>query len=559
MRLVPKPTRYFVISIITLILLFLNVYAVKALIIFGSPVLFLLALLAEITFIGVFIYSLVRALSKPESIVKSLALSIWGGLATNDYIKKLRKSKSPLLIWFKRRVSRNSQYGLALTLTLLLAAFFLVNFLSLLFNVSSKASVTHVDTRVLNLIPSIRTSAQTTFFRFVTTFANVESTILLIVAIVFLLWRKRQRPLIGIVLLAAASEESITYIVKSLVHRMRPDKMLSLIRADGFSFPSGHVVRATVLFGLLTYLIYKTFPATWIRLTAIGWYILTVFLVSVSRIYLGVHYPTDVWGSVLLGSFMLTLVIGSLEIGSRYELFSSKKMDLSNKTMLSVPVFLLAFALIASPSLVHIQPVTATRTYITLLAIDKSTIRKLPLYSETLTGSHMEPINFIYVGSRNQIVSAFLSHGWHKADPSTLSNTLKALAVGFQGRQYVNAPVTPSYLNFRPENLAFEQSTKSNSLRQRHHTRLWLTDYVLPSGNPIWVATASFDEGVEFAGPAKLPTHHIDPNVDDERLYIAKSLGLPIKFVSVVPPQLGKNASGDNFFTDGKAELVYLK
>lgn len=170
----------------------------------------------------------------------------------------------------------------------------------------------------------------------------------------------------------------------------------------------------------------------------------------------------------------------------------------------------------------------------------------------------MEPINFIYIGTENQLVSIFNKHGWYRADKSTVSNTLKALAVGFQGRQYLTAPVTPSYLNYKPEDIAFEQSTATHSLKQRHHTRLWRTDFVLPDGRPIWVATASFDEGVEFAGAAKLPTHHIDPNIDRERNYIIGSLGLQGDLLAVVQPQLGKNASGDSFFTDGKAELVFL-
>lgn len=559
MKIFTKPSRYYVLSLTTLILLILNLYSAKALIIFGSPILFSFALLIEVILISVFIYSLLRSLATPENVLKSLALSIWGGLATNDYIKQLSKSKSSILIWMKRRIKRSNPYGLALTLTLIVAVFFLANFLILLFTVSARGPLTHVDTRVLNLIPSIRTPTQTTFFRLVTTFANVETLILLIIIMVALLWRKHQRLLAGIVVFVAASEESVTYIVKHLVHRMRPDHALSLIREDSFSFPSGHEARATVIFGLLAYFVFKSYSSTWVRLVTIGLYVLITFLVAVSRIYLGVHYPTDVWGSVLLGGSMLALAIGFLEIGSRYEIFSSKKLELSNKTISAVPIVLLGFALIAAPSLVHIQPVTTTPAYTTLPTIDQTTIQKLPLYSETLTGSRMEPINFIYVGYKNQIVSTFLSHGWFKADPSTLGNTLKALAVGFQGRQYLTAPVTPSYLNFKPEDLAFEQSTKSHSLRQRHHTRIWLTDYVLPDGRPIWVATASFDEGVEFAGPAKLPTHHINPNIDAERLYITKSLGLQSNLISVVQPQLGKNASGDGFFTDGKAELVNLK
>jgi hypothetical protein len=133
------------------------------------------------------------------------------------------------------------------------------------------------------------------------------------------------------------------------------------------------------------------------------------------------------------------------------------------------------------------------------------------------------------------------------------------LSVGFQGHQYLKAPVTPSYLNAEPENLAFQKPTDSNTLRQRHHTRLWQTDFRLASGQEVWVATASYDEGIEFAGPAKLPTHHIDPNIDAERSYIASSLGLKnVSYLQVVNAQAGKNASGDVFFTDGKAAVIRL-
>ena len=558
MKTAKKSRKYYVIALVSLILLILNVYAVKALIIFGSPILFATALFIEVVLAILFLYSTIRTLLGPENIIKSLLQSIWGGLASNDYVKKLSTSKSPILAWGRSRFKRASPYGLPLTITLLIALFFLVNFLNVLISVTSKGSLTHIDVRILNLIPTIRTPVQTTFFRIITTLANTETAILLLVTIAALLWRKKQRLLAGLILFVGAGEESVTYIIKHLVKRLRPEQVLSLIREDSYSFPSGHAVRATVLFGLLAYLIIKSYTTTRARIVTFGLYVLSVFLVAVSRIYLGVHYPSDVWGSVLLGSAILTLVIGVVEIASRYELLGHNKIVIPNRSLAIIPAALIVFAIIASPFFVRIQPIIETPAFITLQKVDDSTIHRLPLYSETLAGSRMEPINFIYVGYQNQIENTFEGHGWHKADPSTLSNTLKALAVGFQARQYLTAPVTPSYLNFKPENIAFEQSTASHSLKQRHHTRLWRTNYALADGKPIWVATASFDEGVEFAGAAKLPTHHIDPNIDGERTYIAKSLGLQNNLIDVVQPQLGKNASGDGFFTDGKAELVNL-
>ena len=558
MKAVSKSTKYYLTTVATVILLALNLYVTKVFVVLGSPMLFTIALIVELVLLTAFVYNLIRTLIKPEKIIKSLAVSAWNGLMTNDYVRQLRKSTSPLLIWGRSRFKRNSRYGLPLTITLFISVFFLINFLSLLITVTSKGTLTQIDTRVLNLMPSLRTPIQTTFLRIVTNLANIQTAIFLVVAMATLFCLKRQRLVAALIIVVATGQEIVTEVFKTLVHRPRPEITLRLIKEDSYSFPSGHVVRATILFGLLTYLIYRSYTSAKARIITIIVYFLTVFLVAVSRIYLGVHYPTDVWGSFLLGTAVLTLIIGAAEIHSRYGISFGKKLEFSNKFILVIPGFLLAFALIASPFSVPIHQVREAPTYFTLQTIDKNAISKLPLYSETLTGSRMEPISFIYVGSENQIVGTFERHGWYRADKSTVSNTLKAIAVGFQGKQYLSAPVTPSYLNYKPENMAFQLPTATHSLRQRHHTRLWRTDYILSDGRQIWVATASFDEGIEFVGAAMLPTHHIDPNIDGERSFIIQSLDLKNDLVTVVQPQLGKNASGDGFFTDGKAEVAFL-
>ena len=550
--------KYRFISGISLIFFAFNLYAAKAFVIFGSPILFALTLIFEAILVGLFTYSFLRAMATPKRIVESLFKSMWEGLESNEYVKPLVESRTPVLAWVKRRLTRNNPYGLPLSITLVVSSFFLINFLNLLTAVVSNGSLTHVDTRILNLVPSLRTSVQTSFFQVVTALANKETAIFLVVLTALVLFRNHQRVLSYLVICIAGSEEVVTFVVKLLVRRPRPNQALSLISEDSFSFPSGHVVRATVLFGFFAYILYKKYSSTRGRILIVAIYVLAVFSVALSRIYLGVHYPTDVWGSVLLGSAILTLPIGVLEISKRFELAGHRELGLTNKSLLAIPVALLIFVAFTSHSIAGVRQITQTPKVTVLLTIDHSTLLKLPLYSQTLTGSRMEPINFIYVASKDQILEAFGSHGWYRADPSTLSNTLKALAVGFQSRQYLTAPVTPSYLNFKPEDLAFEQSTAMHSLKQRHHTRLWKTDFVTSGGVPIWVATASFDEGVEFVGPARLPTHHIDPNIDRERSYIINSLGLKENLLSVVPPQLGKNAGGDGFFTDGKAELVTL-
>ena len=558
MKAAATSARYSVFSVLATLLLALNFYVTKVFVVLGSPMLFALALLGQIILIIFFLYNLIRALATPEKIVKSLLDSMWGGLKTNPYVNNIRESNSPPLLWAGRRLKRKTPTGLPLTITLFVSFFFFFNFLSILSSVSGHSSLTQIDLRVLNLMPNIRTPLQTSLMRIVTSLANIQAVIVFLLVAVALLWLKHQRVLAAVLILLAGGEESATFLLKHLIHRLRPGISLRLIGEDGFSFPSGHVVRATVLFGFLTYLLYRSWRSKKARILTLLIYFLAVFLVAISRIYLGVHYPTDVWASFLLGCAILTLTIGLIEIQIRYVKDGTKKFLGVDKLLLIAPVVLIVFAISAASTLIPLKHFAGRPTTITLHTIDARSVAKLPLYSETLTGSRMEPINFIYIGNEAQIIAIFAKHGWYRADKSTVSNTLKAIAVGFQGKQYLTAPVTPSYLDSQPENLAFQHPTASHSLKQRHHTRIWRTNYVLADGRQIWVATASFDQGIEFVGAAKLPTHHIDPNIDGERGFIINSLNIATDFVPVVAPQLGKNASGDGFFTDGKAELVYL-
>ncbi len=559
-KLSTKTIVYGLVSIFIFILALANIYVIRVVDAFGSPLLFALGIIVELVLAITFLYYLIRALKTPLNILGSILLSAWGGILTNPHVIRLKKSKSSIYKWIVARLELKNPFGLVLTIGVVIALLFFIGFSNILQDVWFSEPLTKIDSRVINLMPSIRTPLQTSFFRFITFTANAETAILMVLLASGILWRKRQRIAAGLFWLAFVVEVGSAFVLKHLVGRMRPEQSLSLIKEDSFSFPSGHVLQATVLFGLLAYLLFRSFKSTLLRLSIILSYVIAVALVALSRIYLGVHYPSDVLASMLFGASLLTLLITAVEITIRYKLRGLSLNSFTNKFLGIVLAVIIIFSIIFSPIFIKLTPSVGVPAFTFIPTITDKTAKQLPLYSETLTGQTMEPIGFIYIGSGQQIEQLFLSHGWYKADPSTLGNTLKALAVGFQGNQYLNAPVTPSYLNAKPEDLAFQKPTDLNTLRQRHHTRLWRTDFRLPSGQEIWVATASYDEGIEFAGPAKLPTHHIDPNIDAERDYIIHSLGLKnVSFLRVVSPQIGKNASGDAFFTDGNAVVISLE
>ena len=106
---------------------------------------------------------------------------------------------------------------------------------------------------------------------------------------------------------AMAGASLWTQVVKAYVGRLRPPDG-ALVPAPGFSFPSGHTLNSTVTYGLIALLVWRTNLPAWIRrMVAIALATLIV-LIGLSRIALGVHYPSDVVGGWLAGVAIVAVV-----------------------------------------------------------------------------------------------------------------------------------------------------------------------------------------------------------------------------------------------------------
>lgn len=121
-----------------------------------------------------------------------------------------------------------------------------------------------------------------------------RSYILIIVGIVLLARKQLLKPWLAVYLASSAA----VFLIKEIIKRPRPlDNLIApLIEADGFSFPSGH---ATVIFSALPLLV-VAFP----RLKFLT--IALCFIFILARVYVGVHYPSDIFSGALLG--MLTSI-----------------------------------------------------------------------------------------------------------------------------------------------------------------------------------------------------------------------------------------------------------
>ena len=131
-----------------------------------------------------------------------------------------------------------------------------------------------------------------------------------LIMIPFVLWciDFRMGARAGVVFLLSAY---LNFVFKDLLAQPRPfilEPGLNLIEASGYGLPSGHAQGALVFFGMLILLTKKR----WFTVIAI----ILILLIAFSRVYLGVHFPTDILGGWILGSCIL---LGYLKFGKRFE------------------------------------------------------------------------------------------------------------------------------------------------------------------------------------------------------------------------------------------------
>lgn len=140
----------------------------------------------------------------------------------------------------------------------------------------------------------------TLLFRAITHLIDIPVIISWVLIVAFIFYRKQWKMESYLMLgnLALAGILIVTF--KNIYQRPRPE-ILHLVEEKGFSFPSGHSLAVTLMVGsLIVILSQRIKNTTWRKVVQIG---LGIYLVSVlvSRIYLGVHYPSDVIASLCVG------------------------------------------------------------------------------------------------------------------------------------------------------------------------------------------------------------------------------------------------------------------
>ena len=153
----------------------------------------------------------------------------------------------------------------------------------------------------LDMLLITRTESATKFFKFVTRFGDWY-IIIGIIILSFIFYKKYFK----FILTNAVLITLINQCLKFLIQRPRPSGF-QIIEVGGYSFPSGHAMISTAFYGFIFYLIYKSNLSNRYKIVLAIIVTLLIVLICISRVYLGVHYLTDVIAGVSLAILYLSV------------------------------------------------------------------------------------------------------------------------------------------------------------------------------------------------------------------------------------------------------------
>lgn len=217
-----------------------------------------------------------------------------------------------ILINKLRSVMGRYNVTLPYIIIVMLALIFIVGGVNLFIELTENLTTNQLkfyDDKITGYIISFRSPVLNEYFYFVTRVGDLYGYIIVVAlsAFISLVIFKKWKYVAQITLVLALSALS-NLVLKRFINRARPD-IEHLVTVETLSYPSGHAMAAMAFYGFLIYLFYKFKMLKLIKFPVI--FLLTLLIISIglSRIYLGVHFPSDVAGGFIAGAIWVIFCI----------------------------------------------------------------------------------------------------------------------------------------------------------------------------------------------------------------------------------------------------------
>lgn len=180
-----------------------------------------------------------------------------------------------------------------------------------------------MDEKVFNYLSYYVSDSHTLFMQFMSFFGSQSFLVpaWIIVLVVFYFTRKNKWYFIKLVIISI-SNLGMMIGFKYFFNRPRP--LIPLLKeVPGLSFPSGHAYMSLIFYGMIIYMLYQGAKDKWVKWAGIGLLVMIIFFIGLSRVYLRVHYASDVIAGFCFGVLSLMIELWLLH---RIENFNAEKI-----------------------------------------------------------------------------------------------------------------------------------------------------------------------------------------------------------------------------------------
>jgi hypothetical protein len=196
--------------------------------------------------------------------------------------------------------------------------------------------------------------------------------------------------------------------------------------------------------------------------------------------------------------------------------------------------------------------------------IDNNLFGKIPRRISDKEGNPGDMVNFLILGSEDNVKKVFTAAGWVHVDADVRGTVLQGLIVSLSKESYLTMPMSPLYLFGRQQDYGWAHAEPISVVASRNHLRIWKAPFEV-SGQTLWVGAATHDIGFERDNRNNGITHKIDPDIDLERDYVEKTLSATGEVVEAShftpenPLKEAKTATGGTFHSNGQVLILKLR
>ena len=436
----------------------------------------------------------------------------WQGLLRIPTVQSYCQRHPRLWSFICQRFTAEHASGICLTLGLTISTLFAALFAWFGRGIHLASGLTRFDQRLYDLLTVFHHPWTDLFFAAITWIGSNQAIIIL-GAFVLVALILNNRDFSALVLaFGMIGGELFAALFKVVFARPRPVPVFPGLNTIGASFPSGHAFSALLFYGLVVYFLIGTTRNWRARIVLILFGSFTTLLVGFSRIFLGVHWTSDVLGGFALAALWLTFLITLCETRFRYGGFGLQRgwrpFQFSLRTRLTIllPLAFVALGMIIVTARPHLRSISLERTEQPHQIVTMQNLSAdLPRTTQSLWGHPQHPLTLLIVAEENVLQQRLVAAGWQSATRVGLAGFKSLLIELLLKRPQNEATIIPQLVEGQMQDFSLVRAAAEKDPTVFSSLLIWDLGRRLDDGRTVWALLTTHQIGVKHLFTLPLP------------------------------------------------------